>query len=128
MVVTKLWVSVQWAVALSVAGGAIATGTLPLAAQESRGVDEWKSRQVDESEQPLSPITQQPIHPSTHLPNHLPTSQPATTVEEWLAQIEASLTQITGVQIQETEAGLQIDSKRLKVNWQRPPWKLWAMH
>ena len=105
---TKLWVSVQWAVALSVAGGAIATGTLPLAAQESRGVDEWKSRQVDESEQPLSPITQQPIHPSTHLPNHLPTSQPATTVEEWLAQIEASLTQITGVQIQETEAGLQI--------------------
>jgi len=32
----------------------------------------------------------------------------ATTVDEWIAQIEASLTQITSVRVEETEAGLQI--------------------
>ena len=34
--------------------------------------------------------------------------QPATTVAEWMAQVEASRLRITGVQIQETEAGLEI--------------------
>lgn len=34
--------------------------------------------------------------------------QPATTVDEWIAQIEAELTQITGIRVEETEAGLQI--------------------
>jgi iron complex outermembrane receptor protein len=34
--------------------------------------------------------------------------QPATTVAEWLAQIQASLTQITGVRIETTDAGLQV--------------------
>ncbi|MEO0489450.1 MAG: TonB-dependent receptor plug domain-containing protein, partial [Cyanobacteria bacterium J06659_2] len=37
-----------------------------------------------------------------------PAAPAATTVADWVAQIEASLTQITGVQIEETEAGLQI--------------------
>ena len=36
------------------------------------------------------------------------TSQAATTVEEWAAQIEASLVQIIDVRVEETEAGLQI--------------------
>ncbi|MGD1929350.1 MAG: TonB-dependent siderophore receptor [Leptolyngbyaceae cyanobacterium] len=35
-------------------------------------------------------------------------AQPATTVDEWLAQIEASLVQIIGVRLEETAAGLQI--------------------
>ncbi|MBD2463178.1 TonB-dependent siderophore receptor [Oscillatoria sp. FACHB-1407] len=34
--------------------------------------------------------------------------QPATTVEAWVAQIEASLVQITGVSLEETDTGLQI--------------------
>jgi iron complex outermembrane receptor protein len=34
--------------------------------------------------------------------------QPATTIEDWVAQIEASLVQITGVRVETTEAGLQI--------------------
>ncbi|NCJ08277.1 TonB-dependent siderophore receptor [Synechococcales cyanobacterium C] len=34
--------------------------------------------------------------------------QSATTIEEWSAQIEASLTQITAVRVETTEAGLQI--------------------
>ncbi|MBE7385520.1 MAG: TonB-dependent siderophore receptor [Leptolyngbya sp. SIO1E4] len=41
----------------------------------------------------------QPIYPST---------QPATTVTEWMAQIEASLVQITNVRLEDTEAGLQV--------------------
>ncbi|MEM6433773.1 MAG: TonB-dependent siderophore receptor [Cyanobacteria bacterium P01_D01_bin.115] len=40
--------------------------------------------------------------------NQLTRDQPATTVVDWMAQIEAALVQITGVQIEETEAGLQI--------------------
>jgi iron complex outermembrane recepter protein len=34
--------------------------------------------------------------------------QPATTVEDWIAQIEASLVQITDVRVEETEAGLRV--------------------
>jgi iron complex outermembrane receptor protein len=34
--------------------------------------------------------------------------RPATTVTEWVAQIEASLVQITGVRVEATEAGLQV--------------------
>ncbi|AFZ33340.1 TonB-dependent siderophore receptor (plasmid) [Gloeocapsa sp. PCC 7428] len=34
--------------------------------------------------------------------------QPATTIKEWVAQIEASLVQITGVRVETTEAGLQV--------------------
>jgi len=34
--------------------------------------------------------------------------QPATTVTDWIAQIEASLVQITGVRIEPTETGLQV--------------------
>ena len=97
---TKLWVLVQLAVALSVAGGTITTGTLPATAQASEGVGERESGRVEESEPP--------IHLSTPLPNHLSTPQPATTVEEWLAQIEASLVQITEVRVEETETGLQV--------------------
>ena len=36
------------------------------------------------------------------------TQQPATTVEEWLAQMEAAIVQITDVRIEATEVGLQI--------------------
>ena len=48
-----------------------------------------------------------PYSPSPHLPIP-PSPQPATTVTDWMAQIEASLVQITGVRLEETEAGLQI--------------------
>ena len=40
--------------------------------------------------------------------DHSPSPQLATTVTEWLAQIEASLVQIIGVRLEETAAGLQI--------------------
>lgn len=78
--------SVSLAVALGLAG------VVPSWAQEaSEGVGE-----VDESEQPIQSATQPPSHP------------PSRTLADWVAQIEASLTQITGVRVEETEAGLQL--------------------
>ncbi|NCJ08619.1 TonB-dependent siderophore receptor [Synechococcales cyanobacterium C] len=53
--------------------------------------------------------TDLPAHPPTHLPTHLPAySTAATTVDEWMAQIAQSLTQITNVQVNPTEAGLEL--------------------
>ena len=36
------------------------------------------------------------------------TEQPATTVDEWLAQMDAAIVQITGVRVEATEVGLQV--------------------
>ncbi|NJN38374.1 MAG: hypothetical protein HC790_05940, partial [Acaryochloridaceae cyanobacterium CSU_3_4] len=38
-----------------------------------------------------------------------PNPQPATTVKDWMAQIEASLVQITGVQVESTDAGISVN-------------------
>ncbi len=46
--------------------------------------------------------------PTTAIPQLNEFEQPATTVTDWIAQIEASLVQITAVQVESTEAGLQI--------------------
>jgi iron complex outermembrane recepter protein len=93
----KVWLrSVQgslWIVASVLGSLVVAVGTLPVVAQEESGrVDEWASGRVDESEQS--------IHPST--------PEPAMTIEDWVAQIEASLVQITDVRVEVTEAGLQV--------------------
>jgi iron complex outermembrane receptor protein len=90
-----------WIVASVLGSLTVAVGTLPVAAQEeSERVDEWTSGRVNES----LPSTD----PPSHLPIHASTSEPATTVEEWIAQIEASLVQITDVRVEATEAGLQV--------------------
>jgi iron complex outermembrane recepter protein len=47
-------------------------------------------------------ITNDPIPQLSEL------EQPITTIADWVAQIEASLVQITGVRVEETEAGLQV--------------------
>jgi len=85
MVMSRVWAIALWAVALSLVSAAIDVG-IAAQAQESvsRGVEAVGSGGVSDLE------------------------QPATTVEEWVAQIEASLTQITGVRVEETAAGLQI--------------------
>jgi iron complex outermembrane receptor protein len=63
-------------------------------------VDEWEGERVDESDHsiPLSP------HPS--IPPSI--SKSATTVDEWMAQIEATPVQITGVRVETTETGLSV--------------------
>jgi iron complex outermembrane recepter protein len=81
---------------------------LPVGAQEVGGVDEWMSGGVDEFE--LIPLPHPPIDPSTpsSLSDLSDLEQSATTIDEWVAQIEASLVQITNVRVEATEAGLQV--------------------
>ena len=52
--------------------------------------------------------TDHSIHPSTHLPSHPSTPPPATTVSDWMAQIEASQVQITAVRVETTDTGLSV--------------------
>jgi iron complex outermembrane recepter protein len=87
---TKFWVAVQVATVWSVLGSAIVLGASPGLAQEGESgkVGEWESGGVLP--------TDQSIH------------QPATTLTDWIAQIEASLVQITGVQVEAIETGLQV--------------------
>ncbi|MBW4651981.1 MAG: TonB-dependent siderophore receptor [Kaiparowitsia implicata GSE-PSE-MK54-09C] len=99
MNVWQVYGSVSLALTLGLAGG------LSVAAQESgQDVDDGMSGRVDETEQSTYSHTHPPIHPSTPTPIH----PPALTLSDWVAQIEASLTQITGVRVEETEAGLQL--------------------
>jgi len=69
----------------------------------------WASEAV--SDQANSQPGETPLEinqtPSPPLPDS-PTSRPATTVAEWMAQIEASQVQITGVRLEPTETGLSI--------------------
>uniref|UniRef100_UPI0030DBA65A TonB-dependent siderophore receptor n=1 Tax=Oculatella sp. LEGE 06141 TaxID=1828648 RepID=UPI0030DBA65A len=83
-------VRLTWMVVLASSFAGIVA--LPTWAQESESVGESERRSVGESNLP--------IHPSTH--------SPATTVTDWIAQLETSLVQITGVQVEETATGLQI--------------------
>ncbi|NCJ05935.1 TonB-dependent siderophore receptor [Synechococcales cyanobacterium C] len=66
----------------------------------SAEVDEWMSGRVDESGQS--------IHPSPHLPIHPRTPAPATTVTEWMQRIAQSLTQVTDVQVNPTDTGVEV--------------------
>jgi len=102
MVMSRVWAIAQWALALSLVGAAMGAG-MSARAQEtvSRDVEAVGRERVDEC------ISGCVVSPAP-LPNHASTHPPATTVEEWVAQIEASLTQISVVRVEETEAGLQI--------------------
>jgi iron complex outermembrane recepter protein len=64
------------------------------------------------------PIAPSPHHPITRVGDR---RQPATTVKEWLAQVEAATVQVTSVKLERTETGLDIiletaDGKPLQVN------------
>jgi iron complex outermembrane receptor protein len=48
------------------------------------------------------------LQPTPAAPQLSDLDQPMTTVADWLAQIEASLTQITAVRVEATDAGLQV--------------------
>ncbi|MEM1279050.1 MAG: TonB-dependent receptor plug domain-containing protein, partial [Cyanobacteria bacterium P01_H01_bin.152] len=58
--------------------------------------------------QAVERLSSSPVLPINLPPDSSSSPQPATTVDEWLAQIEASLVQIVGVRLEETVAGLQI--------------------
>lgn len=83
MAITELRLTAQLTVVLSLLSGGIAFGVLPVKAQEKK---------VNKSKIPIAPFS------SSSAP------QPATTVTEWLAQIEALPVQITEVRVETTEA------------------------
>ncbi len=106
MTTTKLWLTAQLAVVLSIAGSVIAAGSWPVAAQESERLEESGSNRVEElgSDENTTPLTYHPITPSL-LSNF---DRPATTVKDWIAQINQSLVQITQVRLNPTDAGLEV--------------------
>jgi len=83
-----------------------AMGNEAVEALGSEGVEELGSNEIASPlpESPTGRLRQHPITPSR--PSDL--EQPATTVAEWMAQIEASQVQITEVRLESTEAGLSI--------------------
>jgi len=123
---TKLGLMVRLAVVLSLGSGAIAFCSLSAIAQEV-GNREWETQNGEEQpastpESSLEEISTVQLNGSAELTEvqaaHEPqrstpvplseVEQPATTIEDWVAQIEASLVQITNVRLEETEAGLQV--------------------
>jgi iron complex outermembrane receptor protein len=91
----------QWSgrlVWLALVSGAIGVGVLPGVAEESRGVKELRS----EGSSPHHPITSSPVTRISDL------KQPATTVKQWVAQMEAAQVQVTNVKLERTETGLDI--------------------
>ncbi|MEM6840176.1 MAG: TonB-dependent receptor plug domain-containing protein [Cyanobacteria bacterium P01_C01_bin.120] len=113
---------------LSVVGGQIAIANAALAQPQSEpeALDDpieqnsaaWAIEAIEDSSEdsqtlPLpipsgKALPTTPLRTSTSPLASAPLSQPATTVAEWIAQIEAAWVQITGVRVEATEAGLQV--------------------
>jgi iron complex outermembrane receptor protein len=111
---TGVWIIVRLALGLGVVGSAIlilagrANATeFPVEAQENGSVGVSERRSVDEWEPLPLPLTH-PLSDSSTPSSLSDLKQPATTVEEWMVQVEASLVQITGVRVEKTETGLQV--------------------
>jgi iron complex outermembrane recepter protein len=92
-----------WTVALA----ASLVGVLPSWAQEERESGELFVLSDELSIQPSDLSSESPAS-STEIPPLSDFEQPATTVTDWIAQIEASRVQITNVRVETTEAGLQV--------------------
>jgi iron complex outermembrane recepter protein len=89
-----------WAVVGVLGGMGSVVEVLPAIAQEEPMSDEFNA-QLDDLGNEL-PIAHAEIPQLSEL------EQPAVAIEDWIAQIEASLTQITNVQVEATETGLQV--------------------
>lgn len=81
-------------------------------AQTSIPTESSSVQESTESSSSIKPesIEEQNAKPQLNIDTLLNTDgvQPAATVRDWMAQIEASLVQITGVQLAETKTGLQV--------------------
>ncbi len=113
--------SVQLAVALSLAGEMPAVGAqvagdevvqgVRSTVQGAEGFDSSETANREPYTANHEPYT---ANREPHTVNREPITQnlipdtPATTVSDWVAQIEAALVQITGVRVEATEAGLQL--------------------
>ncbi|MDV2998232.1 MAG: Vitamin B12 transporter BtuB [Chroococcidiopsis sp. SAG 2025] len=127
MVVSKVWAIVQWAFALGLLSAVMNAG-MPAKAQEAIGLPsrqrigridqqpeverdkvlELRNTSADRPERGGVSAPQQSFSSVLAVPQLSEMEQPTTTVGAWVAQIEASLVQITGVRVEATEAGLQV--------------------
>jgi iron complex outermembrane recepter protein len=107
MRVFRLAVSVRLALLLVLLGSLVGELALPVAAQEEPASDEFLVLSDESNAQPDDLSPELPIA-SAEVPQLSELEQPATTVEDWVAQIEASLVQVTDVRVEATEAGLQV--------------------
>jgi len=109
---SKLWLMGRVAVALSVMGGAIALHALPVAAQEQKDDAFSGLRNALNAEQnpqaPNSPQVSESLSSNTAVAQLSDLSHPATTMADWVAQINVSLTQITEVWLNPTDSGLEV--------------------
>jgi iron complex outermembrane recepter protein len=107
---TKRWVWMQLVAMLGVAGSIIALKSLPVAAQEESERDESFTLRSELSDRPDSgsDLPLPSARSGANIPQLNELKPPATTVEDWIAQIDASLVQIIRVRVEETEAGLQV--------------------
>jgi iron complex outermembrane recepter protein len=103
VVMSKLWVMVRLAVALSALSSAIALRPWPVVAQEGDESNDQLAHQGSD----LSLVSES-SRSVVEIPQLNELEQPATTIEDWSAQIEASIIEITGVRVESTEAGLQV--------------------
>ncbi|MGG6293644.1 TonB-dependent siderophore receptor [Leptolyngbya sp. AN02str] len=105
----RLWFSVSVRLALMVAlvGSLVGALALPGWAQDAQERDEGLVLGDALNGQPDRQAAELPLSVA-EIPQLSELEQPTTTIEEWMAQIETSLVQITGVRLEETEAGLQI--------------------
>jgi iron complex outermembrane receptor protein len=95
-VMINRWQWMAWAVVVSLVGSA-GTGTVAIAAEAPTTQPAAESRRT--ATRRVSP---------TAIPQLRELQQPATTVREWLAQVEVALVQITNVRVETAEAGLQV--------------------
>lgn len=89
-----------WIVVGVLGGIGSVAGALPVMAQEEPASDEFNAQPND--------LGFELSAPSAEIPQLNELEQPATTIKEWVAQIEASLVQITNVRVEATEVGLQV--------------------
>jgi iron complex outermembrane receptor protein len=116
----QVTVSVRLALMMVLASGLVGVGALPgqsqtldsreptPAAQHTGAVDRHGTVGEPLAVQALEQTSDSVPLPAAEILPLREMEQPATTVEEWVAQIEASLTQITAVRVEATEAGLQV--------------------
>ncbi|MGF1571425.1 MAG: TonB-dependent receptor plug domain-containing protein [Nodosilinea sp.] len=108
----RVWFVVRLAVVLSVLSSTLNAMGLAARAQETvEGVEREEVEALGDSTP--SPLNSSADTSPQTLPSGTPTllsdlEQPATTIADWMAQVEASLVQITGVRVETTEAGLQL--------------------
>jgi len=102
----RFWVSVQLVLIGALAGSLVGGLALPGWTQEEESslVDGQSllEQPEDQMRNDQGQMTNAPISQLSEL------EQPATTITDWMAQIEALLVQITGVRVEESEAGLRV--------------------